>query len=239
MGEPLGTPVLVVGAGGFVGSRVARGLAAGGRPVLAASRGPLPDAGRSPGVHHCRYTDLASLPAAVQETCTAAGLALPGGVVASVGGWHKGPGLLELDPVVWRETLESHLTAHLLAARALVPLLAQARAQAQARAATGGPRPYIVLNGAASHEAMSGSGAISVTGAGLSMLVRVLRTEAAERGTPVRFHELVIDDAVAADDRNETPARTVDPARVVAALGEMLDRSDADAVVHLAGEPPA
>lgn len=234
MGEPLGTPVLVVGAGGFVGSRVARGLAAGGRPVLAASRGPLPDAGRSPGVHHCQYLDLASLPAAVQETCTAAGLALPGGVVASVGGWHKGPGLLELDPVVWRETLESHLTAHLLAARALVPLLAMARSSEEDR----GPRPYIVLNGAASHEAMSGSGAISVTGAGLSMLVRVLRAEAAERGTPVRFHELVIDDAVAADERNETPARTVDPARVVAALGEMLDRGDADAVVHLVGEPP-
>lgn len=225
--------VLVVGAGGFVGSRLARDLAAAGHDVLAAARGPLPDLLLPDGdplarVHPVRYADLAGLPAAVHEACAAGEVPPPGAAVASIGGWQKGAGLLELDPVVWRETLQSHLTAHLEAARALVPLLSQGPGRA----------PYVVLNGAASHEAMAGSGAISVTGAGLSMLVRVLRREQDELGTAprVRFHELVIDDAVADDDRNEAPERTVDPARVAAAVGDILRDPDADAVVHLAGE---
>ncbi|WP_125777815.1 hypothetical protein [Antribacter gilvus] len=222
-------PVLVVGAGGFVGGHVVRGLAASGRVVLAASRRRLPDALGPPRVHHVAYGELPGLPEAVRETCAASGLALPGAAVVSIGGWQKGAAVLELDPVVWRETLASHLTAHLDAARVVVPLLASA--------AMPGGAPYVVLNGAASYQAMAGSGAISVTGAGLSMLVRVLRQEQDELGTArgVRFHELVIDDAVAEDDRNESPERTVDPARVAQAVGELVDRPGADAVVHLGG----
>ncbi|MFD7022761.1 hypothetical protein [Promicromonospora sukumoe] len=215
-------PVLVVGASGYVGSRVARGLAADGRTVLAAARRPLPDDG---GVLPVRYDNAAHLPDAVRAACRADGVPLPGAVVASIGGWQKGTPLLDEDPERWTETLASHLTAHLDAARALVPLLEPGD-------------PYVVLNGAASREAMAGSGAVSVTGAGLAMLVRVLRLEAEQASLDpgagaVRFHELVIDHAVAGDDRNEDPAQTRTPAQVVAALGEVLDRPGAPAVVHV------
>jgi NAD(P)-dependent dehydrogenase (short-subunit alcohol dehydrogenase family) len=216
-------PVLVVGASGFVGSRVARGLAADGRAVLAVARHALPERVTvQPSVIPVLGADPAAQADAVREACARAGVPLPGAVVASIGGWQKGPDLLDLDPAEWSATLASHLTAHLDAARALAPLL-------------GPGDPYVVLNGAASREAMAGSGAVSVTGAGLAMLVQVLRLEAQRAGAvpPVRFHELVIDHAVAGDDRNEDPAQTRAPAQVVRALGELLDDPGAPAVLHV------
>lgn len=215
-------PVLVVGASGFVGSRIVRGLAAGGRPVLAAARRELPDRVTvQSGVLPVLSPEPATLPDVVRAVCARAGVPLPGAVVASIGGWQKGAALLDMDPSQWSATLASHLTAHLDAARALVPLL------------TPGD-PYVVLNGAASREAMAGSGAISVTGAGLAMLVRVLRLEATQGlSAAVRFHELVIDHAVSGDDRNEDPAQTRTPAQVVSALVELLDHPGAPAVVHV------
>jgi NAD(P)-dependent dehydrogenase (short-subunit alcohol dehydrogenase family) len=216
-------PVLVVGASGFVGSRVARGLAADGRAVLAVARHTLPERVTvQPSVIPVLGADPAAQADAVREACARAGVPLPGAVVASIGGWQKGPDLLDLDPAEWSATLASHLTAHLDAARALAPLL-------------GPGDPYVVLNGAASREAMAGSGAVSVTGAGLAMLIQVLRLEAqrADASPPVRFHELVIDHAVAGDDRNEDPAQTRAPAQVVRALGELLDDPGAPAVLHV------
>ncbi|MFC4627882.1 SDR family oxidoreductase [Promicromonospora alba] len=216
-------PVLVVGASGFVGSRVARALAADGRAVLAVARHALPERVTvQPSVIPVLAADPVAQADAVREACARAGVPLPGAVVASIGGWQKGPDLLDLDPAEWSATLASHLTAHLDAARALAPLL-------------GPGDPYVVLNGAASREAMAGSGAVSVTGAGLAMLVQVLRLEAqrADASPPVRFHELVIDHAVAGDDRNEDPAQTRAPAQVVRALGELLDDPGAPAVLHV------
>lgn len=215
-------PVLVVGAGGFVGSRLAAGLAERHGPVLAASRRALPErVAAHAGILPVVSPVLAALPDAVRATCAQAGVPLPGAVVASIGGWQKGAALLDTDPYEWSATLASHLTAHLDAARALVPLL-------------GPGDPYVVLNGAASREPMAGSGAVSVTGAGLAMLVQVLRREAGEQSSgAIRFHELVIDHAVAGDDRNQDPVRTRTPAQVVRALGELLDDPGAPAVVHV------
>ncbi|GAA4690449.1 short chain dehydrogenase [Promicromonospora umidemergens] len=219
-------PVLVVGASGFVGSRVARGLAAGGRLVLASTRHELPDRVTvQAGVVPVHSPETAALPDAVRAACAHAGVPLPGAVVASIGGWDKGAPLLESDPDRWSATLASHLTAHLDAARALAPLL-------------GPGDPYVVLNGAASREAMAGSGAISVTGAGLAMLVQVLRLESGQdrppgSGPAVRFHELVVDHAVSGDGRNEDPAQVRTPAQVVNALCELLDDPAAPAVRHV------
>ena len=212
-------PVLVVGASGYVGSRVARGLAAGGHTVLAAARHPLPDAGD--GVVPVGYERAAALPDAVRDVCARDGLPLPRAVVASIGGWHKGAALLDEDPDRWTATLASHLTAHLDVVRALAPLL-------------GPGDPYVVLNGAASREAMAGSGAICVTGAGLAMLVQVLRLEAEQAPSgAVRFHELVVDHAVAGDDRNADPAQTRTTAQVVTVLRGVLDDAAAPAVTHV------
>src|SRR5688500_1895137 len=111
-------PVLVVGASGFVGSRVARGLAADGRAVLAVARHALPERVTvQPSVIPVLGADAAAQADAVREACARAGVPLPGAVVASIGGWQKGPDLLDLDPAEWSATLASHLTAHLDAAR--------------------------------------------------------------------------------------------------------------------------
>ncbi|RPF21052.1 NAD(P)-dependent dehydrogenase (short-subunit alcohol dehydrogenase family) [Myceligenerans xiligouense] len=263
MTEPTSSPVVVVGAGGYVGSRLTAGLARSGRTVLAASRRPLPDSapdgGSWPGrVRPVTSTGPDGLGDAVREACSRDGLPLPGGVIASIGGWQLGARLLdEPDLDGWRDTLDSHLTAHLAAVRALVPVLRD----------SAGPHPaYVVLNGAARDEPMAGSGAVNVTGAGLAMLVRVLnleegvragtgpgeawpgearpretrpgdapgpaRTDAGPRRR-VRFHELVIDHAVAGDDRNVTPDRTVAPSTVTAAVLSTLTTPTTPAVVHV------
>ncbi|GAA1871540.1 hypothetical protein [Myceligenerans crystallogenes] len=236
------TPVVVAGASGFVGSRVVAGLSRAGRAVLAVSRSPLPMPDDAGPVVPVRYDDVAGLGEAVRVACERAGLPLPGGAVASIGGWQLGPRLLdEPDLAAWRATLDSHLTAHLATIRALAPLL---RASEE-------PHPaYVVLNGAARAEAMAGSGAVNVTGAGLAMLVQVLRLEEAsgaggeaagvgdvvvpERaGRALRFHELVLDHAVAGDDRNVAPEREVAPGAVVHALAAILDDPAAAGVVHV------
>ncbi|GAB4085876.1 hypothetical protein GCM10028784_25060 [Myceligenerans cantabricum] len=241
--------MVVAGAGGYVGSRLTAGLSRAGRTVLAASRRPLPegllsDGGPGPGlVWPVIYGDTEGLGAAVRDLCEREELSVPGGAVASIGGWHLGARLLD-EPGLdgWRNTLDSHLTAHLAAARSLVPLL---------REATDPLPAYVVLNGAARAVPMRGSGPINVTGAALAMLVRVLRLEeglpqegpADDDGTPegagppdarrrVRFHELVIDHAVAGDDRNVAPEHTVPPATVTATLARILDEPTASAVVH-------
>lgn len=242
------SPVVVVGAGGYVGSRLAAALARTGRTVLAASRRPVPelvsDGGPGPGlVRPVTYAEATGLGDAVREACDRDDLPLPGSVAASIGGWQLGARLLDepgLD--TWRSTLDSHLTAHLATVRALAPLLRDST----------DPNPvYVVLNGAARAEPMAGSGAVSVTGAGLAMLVQVLRleentpappaVESASAGAPartgqprrLRFHELVIGHAVAGDDRNVTPEQTVAPTAVADALTRILDDPATAAVVHV------
>lgn len=232
--------VIVVGAGGHVGGGIVRGLARQGRTVLAASRRPsvpLADGGPGPGhVRPVRYAHVAELGDAVRAVCERDGIPPPGAAVAAIGGWQLGARLLdEPDLDGWRATLDSHLTAHLGAIRALAPLL---------RAGTASHPAYVVLNGAARGEPMAGSGAVNVTGAGLAMLIQVLRLEepgvtpgresvaTADRRRPLRFHELVIDHAVVGDDRNVTPEREITLAAVVHGVATVLDDPAAPAVVH-------
>lgn len=258
MSDPLAPhprPVLVVGAGGHVGAGLARELVAAGRPVLAASRSVdrlealarrvADDAGPAraalltlvpyPGLEGPDGPD--GLGAAVRAA-VADGAPAPVAAVAAVGGWWQGQHVLDLPLDAWRGFLDSHLTAHLEAVRAVVPLLATA------------PDPvHVVLNGAASHEAMVGSGPVSVTGAALSMLVQVLRAEqaAASRTVPagragrdrpaVRFHELVLEDSVTGDDRNVDPARRLTPAQAARALERLVDDARSADVVRVHGSP--
>ena len=139
--------------------------------------------------------------------------------MAALGGWWLGPPLVEVSPATWRAILESHLTAHFLAVRALAPLL-------------GGADPaYVLLNGAAATEPMPGSAPVNVTGAAQSMMVRVLRAE--PLGARVRFAEVAVLAAVGGDERNLDPESEVDRAEVAAAVVGVLDDPHAPALVEV------
>lgn len=114
------------------------------------------------------------------------------GVVASLGGWWKGPDLTELDLETWRRILDDNLTSHFLAARTYLPVLAD--------------RPgavYIALAGIAAVKAVAGSGPISITGAAQTMLLRVLAAELV--GRPVRLHEVAILTPIVTRDWDDVP----------------------------------
>ncbi len=178
---------MVAGGTGVVGGAVARLLLDSGARVLVPTR--RPDAAVPVGARRVvvdDWADPAALRAAIREPGWQADTA-----VAALGGWWKGVELMDLDVATWRGLMESHLTAHFLAARALAPALI-------------GPDPaYVMLNGAAAELAMVGSGPVNVTGAGQSMLLDVLRAEAI--GRRVRMHEVRVLHAVAGDERNEEP----------------------------------
>lgn len=175
--------VLVLGATGAVGSALTRAFAADGAQVHAVGRSTegLQTLSGIDGVRTHRV-DLAAEPDAAARL--AAELE-PIGVdlaIAAIGGWYLGEPGLELPLQTWRETLESHLTAHFVAARTFAPVLR-------------GSRPvYLALNGIASHHPCPGSIAISVTGAGQRTMLDVLAAEGAN--SPVSYAELVVDTPV-------------------------------------------
>ncbi len=144
----------------------------------------------------------------------------PSAVVASIGGWSIGPRLLDLAPDAWQRALDDHLTAHLRAMQAYVPLLA---GQDDA--------VYVTTNGAAADEPMDGSGPINVTGAAQRMLLRVV---AAEQGQGVRFHEVSFLAAVAGDERNLDPDSELRRDEVARAVRGVLDDPGSPQLVRTA-----
>ncbi len=217
VGEPSvsGRVVVVAGGTGVVGSAVAVALLARGARVVVPTRrgdGVVPDGVRRVVLPH--WDDPAELSAVLAEPGWQADAA-----VAAIGGWFKGADLLDLDLERWRRMLESHLTGHLLVARALLPAL------------IGADPAYVMLNGAAAEEPMPGSGAVNVTGAGQAMLLDVLRAE--RIGARVRLHEVRVMHAVAGDDRNEDPAGTIAPGAVARAVVDVIGNRAAAARVRL------
>jgi NAD(P)-dependent dehydrogenase (short-subunit alcohol dehydrogenase family) len=208
-----GTAVLVAGGAGFLGRVITRGLLDDGALVVVPSRNPLrlaalsQDADGRPGtLVPVRLTDAGPREAAPRIAEVAPGLRA---VVAAIGGFAIGPALIDLPEDTWQTALADHLTSHLIAMQAYVPLL------------LGSHDPvYVAMNGAAGYQPMAGSGAISVTGAAQRMLVDVMRVEPI--GSLVRFHEIAVMAAVGGDDRNLTPAEEADPAKVVAAVRSVL-----------------
>ncbi|WP_262852024.1 SDR family NAD(P)-dependent oxidoreductase [Mumia quercus] len=187
--------VVVHGATGYVGRHLVRGLLAHGATVLAVGRSD----DRLEAVREQAGADGAHLVPVVADVSTDAGAErvaerLDGhgpvqAAFAAIGGWWEGPRLVELDTSTWSSLLTSHLTAHFLAARATVPHLDPAGSA------------YVAFNGIATLQPEARSGPVSVTGAGQSMLLDVLRAE--EDRQAVRFHELcvvnpVVDDGEAA-----------------------------------------
>ena len=143
----------------------------------------------------------------------------PSAVVASLGGWSIGPRLLDVAPDAWQRALDDHLTAHLRAMQAYVPLVV---GQDDA--------VYVTTNGAAADEPMPGSGPINVTGAAQRMLLRAVAAE--QPG--VRFHEVSFLAAVAGDERNLDPDAELGHDEVAAAVRGVLDDPASPQLVRVA-----
>jgi len=211
-----GRVVVVAGGTGAVGGAVVRRLVATGVRVVVPTRG---GAASVPGARVVAGVDWDE-PSGLVDVLADPGWR-PCAVVAAAGGWWLGPQLTDLDPAAWRDLLESRLTAHMLMARALAPLLI-------------GPDPAsVMLGGAAGERPMVGSGPVSVAGAGQRMLLHVLRTEPI--GVRVRFHEVCVGAAVEGDIRNIAPVTTIPRERIAAEVERVLVDRTAPAVVRVDG----
>lgn len=134
-----------------------------------------------------RAADAADLaaPGGPDQVVAEVKAAAPGldAVVASLGGWWRGSPLTAVDPDLWRTLLEGSLTAHFLAARAFLPLIAD--------------RPgasYTMINGGAATFPVPGAGPVSVAAAGQLMLKHVLASEHGDRA--VRINALVLNSII-------------------------------------------
>ncbi len=183
--------VVVLGAAGEVGEGLVRRLRAFGAYVVAVSRAPArlarlqdapPPGGdrRRPGALATQLGDVGHEDGAMRLRDDL--LARHGpldAVVASLGGWRQGAGVTDTPLDAWRETLDQSLTAHFLAARALLPVIAD--------------RPgasYTLINGGAALHPVPGAGAMCVSAAGQLMLAHVLAAEYG--GRAVRVNALVL-----------------------------------------------
>jgi NADP-dependent 3-hydroxy acid dehydrogenase YdfG len=205
--------VVVVGGTGVVGAAVVEQLLADGLRVVAPTRSASgPDGARV--VPAVDWEHPESLRNVLREPGWR-----PRAVVAAIGGWWMGPDLMDVEPATWRRLLESHLTAHWLAARALAPLLC------------GEDPTYVMVAGAAATDPMPGSGPINVTGAAQRMLLHVLRAE--EIGQQVRFCEVNVRAAVRGDGRNLDPAESVEREAVAATVRQVIEDGSSPAVVEV------
>jgi NAD(P)-dependent dehydrogenase (short-subunit alcohol dehydrogenase family) len=197
-GAPLaGRRVVVLGAAGEVGEGVVRRLRAFGAHVIAVSRAAdrlarleraamLETGGHGPGTLATQVGDVGREDGAMRLRETMAARHGPlDAVIASLGGWRQGPAVTDTPWDAWREALDQSLTAHVLAVRALLPVLAD-RAGAS----------YTLINGGAALHPVPGAGAMCVSAAGQLMLAHVLAAE--HRGRAVRVNTLVL----------STPVRT-------------------------------
>lgn len=231
--------LLVLGATGAIGRGVARAALEAGRPVIAVALGPRQDA--TDALRDLQrahpHADLTVLAASVDTDRRAAALAHAvrkldrplDGVVATRCTERERGRLLDQPAIDLRRALDTHVVAHLAAARHLLPLLA-------ANGRSGG---YLLVDGPGGEHPWAGYGHRSVGAAALRMLARVLHDEARSLG--VRVQLLALDWPVRTD-ANERNACAQWP--TAACIGQralaLIDRRDAaapDAIVQCVGTP--
>jgi len=179
-------PVLVLGASGEVGQAVVGALLQARLDVIAVA--PTNDELAALVRPDDSQADLLRLPGNTATETAGAALANavrllrrpPGAVVAMVGGSFT-PGRLLDHPVErLREKLDEDLFPHLVAARHLVPMLAENDAAGT----------YLLIGGPAAESPWAGYGHLSVSSAALRMLARTLREET--MGGSVRVQQLAV-----------------------------------------------
>jgi NAD(P)-dependent dehydrogenase (short-subunit alcohol dehydrogenase family) len=180
-----GKTVVVIGATGGVGEGVVEELLGAGASVVATSRSrekldALKTRLRAPAGLRLVVGALGSedQAAKLRSDVAAAGVAIDG-AIASIGSWWQGAPLVETALEDFNAVLAERLTAHFLAAKALIPLI---------RGRPGGF--YFLVGGASAEFPIANSGPVSIAGAAQVMLTRVLRAEATD--PPIRVQELMV-----------------------------------------------
>lgn len=202
--------IVVVGATGFLGSRLARLLANHGEHVIGVGR----DSERLTALGGIIPTYQVDLTDARQAAITAGKIVTdvgpPRAVIAALGGWYVEDETVDVTIERWEGTLRANLTTHFVSAKSFAPAL-------------GGADPsYIALNGIASHYPCVGSVAVSAAGAAQRMLIDVLAAEAI--GQTVRFHELVVNTPVldpGEEHDKDEPTRT--PQQICDTVMQMIN----------------
>lgn len=175
-------PVLVLGATGVVGRGIVQAAVANGRPVVAVARDAEDLAALRAGHPQA---DLTVVAGSVADDAASAALAAElrslrrpfAGVVAAIAGAPARGRLLDQPASTLCERVCSDVVPHLAAARALLPLLADA----------GRGGSYVLVGGPGSELPWSGYGQRSVAAASLRMLARVLHDEARPLGVRVQL----------------------------------------------------
>ena len=219
-------PVLVLGATGVVGRGIVQAAVAQGRPVVAVAR-DADGLARLKAAHP--DADIAVVAGSVADDVASAALAVElrnlgrplSGVVAAMAGAPVRGRLLDQPASALCERVCSDVVPHLAAARALLPLLAEAR--------RGGS--YVLIGGPGSELPWSGYGQRSIAAASLRMLARVLHDEALPLGVRV---QLLSVEAPVAQGRHacaQWPTAEAIGRRALA----LLDRSEAVPVQPVVG----
>jgi NAD(P)-dependent dehydrogenase (short-subunit alcohol dehydrogenase family) len=224
--------LLVLGATGIVGRGVVRAAIEAKRPVIAVARDRVgleqlrsahPDTDITVVVGSVAIdTDGAALATALRE------IARPiVGVVAAVAGPSGRGRLLDQPTDALRCKLDADLLPHLAAARALLPLLADA----------GRGGSYVLIGGPGSELPWAGYGHRSVAAAALRMLTCVLHDEARAMGIRVQLLSVDAPVRIEAQRANACPQwpTAIAIGRRALALVERAEMDEpAHAVVHYA-----
>ena len=224
--------LLVLGATGIVGRGVVQAAIEAKRPVIAVARDRV-------GLEQLRsahpHADITALVGSVANDADGATLAAAlrdiarpiAGVVAAVAGPGGRGRLLDQPTDALRCKLDADLLPHLAAARALLPLLADA----------GRGGSYVLIGGPGSELPWAGYGLRSVAAAGLRMLACVLHDEARAMG--IRVQLLSVDapvriEAQRANACPQWPTASAIGRRVLALVERAAMGEPAHAIVHYA-----
>lgn len=204
--------ILLFGASGWVGSRLARRLSGDHDIVGVVRTPPTASVDFTPLV----VPDWVERPHAVAEALAEVGLSIDA-QIAAVGGWYVDGPMLGRGIDAFDADFDSYLRAHFSACAVAADL---------------GVGTHLAFNGVASIEACVGSGAISVFGAAQQMLIRVADAESPS----VRFRELTILAPLHGDERNDTECgvETIGIDVVVGAAERILIAGTDEVITHLA-----